>query len=96
MNTLVILYWIKIALGIIAASLSTAVAILLNEPSFTTFFNGLTVALLVYLISYYVLKAAFLNKVEKASKIMSTGVFMYFITWAVFFILFYTLYRQPV
>jgi heme/copper-type cytochrome/quinol oxidase subunit 2 len=55
--------------------------------------NGLTIALLIYLLSYYVLKAKFLNKVEKQSKIMTMGIFMYFIAWAVFFILFYSILK---
>jgi hypothetical protein len=91
MRPLVLLYWGRLALSIVAAAISTLVATMLNELSFTTFMNGLTIALLIYLLSYYTLKARLLKKVEKPSKIMTTGIFMYFIAWAVFFILFYSI-----
>ncbi len=85
------LYWIRIVLGIIAAALSAVVAFLLgNATDISTLVNSLTVALVVYLLSYYILKAVYKNKIEKQSKILSTAVGMYFFTWIPFFILFYT------
>jgi hypothetical protein len=56
----------------------------------STFVDSLTVALMVYLLTYYILKAVYKNKIEKQSKILSTAVGMYFFTWITFFILFYT------
>lgn len=91
MKPLVIIYWIRVALSIFAAATSAIVATLFDAFSFNTFLNGVTIALLVYLISYYPLKAKFMNKVEKQSKIMTQAIFMYFMAWAVFFILFYTI-----
>jgi hypothetical protein len=85
------IYWIRVALGIVAAAISAIVATLFDAFSFNTFMNSVIIALLVYLLSYYVLKAKFYNKVEKQSKIMTQAIFMYFIAWAVFFILFYSL-----
>jgi heme/copper-type cytochrome/quinol oxidase subunit 2 len=67
-----------------------------DQASFTSFLNGITTALLVYLLSYYILKAKFATKVEKQSKIMTMGIFMYFLAWAVFFILFYSFLKPPV
>ena len=93
MRPLVLIYWTRIALSIVAATISTLVATMLNELSISTFMNGLTIALLIYLLSYYVLKAKFLKKVEKQSKIMTMGIFIYFMAWAVFFILFYSIFR---
>jgi hypothetical protein len=90
---LVLIYWTRLALSIVAATISTLVATMLNELSISTFMNGLTIALLIYLLSYYVLKAKFLKKVEKQSKIMTMGIFIYFMAWAVFFILFYSIFR---
>jgi hypothetical protein len=56
----------------------------------TTLVNCFTIALVVYLASYYVLKAVYKTKIEKQSKILSTGVAMYFFAWLPFFVLFYT------
>ena len=89
------IYWIRVALSILAATISAIVASLQNPADIYTFVNGLTIALLIYLLSYYALKAKFMNKVEKQSKIMTTAIFMYFIAWAVFFILFYSIINGP-
>jgi hypothetical protein len=93
MRPLVLIYWTRLALSILAGALSALVATMLEELNPTTFINGLTIALLLYLSTYYVLKAKFRDKVEKPAKIMSMGIFMYFIAWAVFFILFYSIFR---
>jgi len=90
-SPLVVIYWTRLALSIIAAAISAIIATMQNATDIYTFVNGVTIALLVYLLSYYLLKAKFMNKVEKQSKIMTMGIFMYFIAWAVFFILFYSI-----
>jgi zinc transporter ZupT len=91
------LYWIRVVLGIIAGAASAVIAFLLNNPSdITTLVNGFTIALIIYLISYYILKASFKDKIEKQSKILSTGIAMYFFSWLPFFILFYTTIKGPV
>ncbi|MCW4047098.1 MAG: hypothetical protein NWE99_06005 [Candidatus Bathyarchaeota archaeon] len=95
MRPLVVIYLLRIVLAVVAALISTMVATMLEALSLTTFIDGLTIALLVYLLSYYVIKAKYLKKVEKPSKIMTTGIFMYFLLWAVFFILFYTIVKGP-
>jgi ABC-type uncharacterized transport system permease subunit len=95
MRPLVLIYWTRLALSIVAGAISALLATMLNENSISTFINGLTIALLIYLLSYYALKAKFRDKVEKPTKIMSMGIFMYFIAWAVFFTLFFTLLRGP-
>lgn len=91
MRPLVLIYWTRLALGIIAALISALVAMNLDALDFTAFTTSLTLALLVYLVSYYPLKAKFYNKVEKQSKIMTMGIGIYFISWAVFFILSYSI-----
>ncbi len=91
MNPLVVIYWIRVSLSVVAAAISAVVATLFDAFSFNTFLNGITIALVIYLLSYYALKAKFVNKVEKQSKIMTMGIFMYFISWAVFFILIYSI-----
>jgi hypothetical protein len=95
MRPLVLIYWTRLALGIVAAIISTLVALNLDALDFTTFTTSLTIALMVYLVSYYPLKAKFYNKVEKQSKIMTMGIGIYFIAWAVFFILSYSIIRGP-
>jgi hypothetical protein len=90
-----VIYWIRVALSILAAAISAIVATLQNATDLYTFVNGVTIALLIYLLSYYALKGKFMNKVEKQSKIMTMGIFIYFIAWAVFFILFYTIMQGP-
>jgi len=91
LKPLEVIYWIRVALSIVAGVISAFVATLFDPFAFNTFLNGLTIALAIYLLSYYVLKAKFMNKVEKQSKIMTMGIFIYFIAWAVFFILFYSI-----
>jgi predicted amino acid-binding ACT domain protein len=93
---LILIYWTRLALGIVAAIISALVAMNLDVLDFTAFTTSLTIALLVYLLSYYALKAKFYNKVEKQSKIMTMGIGIYFIAWAVFFILSYSIIRGPV
>ena len=94
MNVLSKIYWIRVALGAIAGGVSTGVILLFQtlSPSSTllsivsstnTLLNGITIALLIYLVSYYVLKARFSGKIEKQSKIMSMGIFIYFFTWLI-------------
>ena len=95
MKPLVLIYWTRLALGIIAAIISALLATMQSELSLNTFLNGITIALLVYIISYYALKAKFHNKVEKQSKFMTMGIGIYFIAWAAFFILSYSIIRGP-
>jgi hypothetical protein len=92
---LVLIYWTRVALSIVAAAIGAVIVMNQDASDLTTFTTGLTIALLIYLLSYYVLKAKFLNKVEKQSKIMTMGIFMYFISWAAFFILFYSILVGP-
>lgn len=80
----------RLVLGVVAGLISGIVATMSDPMLLTTFLNGITIALLIYLLSYYILKAKYATKVEKQTKIMTMGIFMYFLAWAVFFILFYS------
>jgi hypothetical protein len=95
LKPLEIIYWTRVALSIVAAGISAYVATFFSPSEFNTFLNGITIALAIYLVSYYVLKAKFASQVEKQSKIMSMGIFIYFIAWAVFFVLFYSILVGP-
>jgi zinc transporter ZupT len=94
MTPVVQLYWIRTVLGVVAGAVSAVVAFLIgNFTSITTFVNSFTIALIIYLASYYVLKAMYQKKIEKQSKILSTGVMMFFFAWLPFFVLFFTLIK---
>jgi hypothetical protein len=92
---LVLIYWLRLVLGVVSASISTVLTLLYDEGTWQTFMNGLTVALVVYLVTYYLLKAKFANKLEKKSKIMSQGIGIYFFTWLVFWVLFFSILKGP-
>jgi hypothetical protein len=79
-----IIYWGRVGFGVAAA----LVCVLLGMDSLI---NGMSVAILVYLISYYILKWQFMTKVEKPSKVSTMGIGAYFLTWIVAWVLFYTL-----
>jgi len=88
MKTLTVIYWTRVLLGILAGLICAFLNELLGGISIL---NGISIALLVYIISYYVYKPLFLPKVEKPSKIFTTGVGAYFLSWIVMFALFFTL-----
>lgn len=94
MTPTVQLYWVRVVLGIVAGLISGALAAFFGNPNdFTTFVNSITLALLVYFISYYVLRPIYKNKIEKQSKILSTAIGMYFFAWIAFFVFFYSTFQ---
>jgi hypothetical protein len=93
MTPVVQLYWIRVSLGVVAGVLSAAFALYLPLNDLSTLIDSFTIALLVYLVSYYPLKAVFAKKVDKPSKILSTGIIMYFFVWLPFFVLFFTVFK---
>ncbi len=91
MTPVVQLYWLRVALGIVAGAITAVIAGLFGaENEITTLVNSITVALLIYFITYYIMRGYFKNKIEKQSKILSTAIGMYFFSWLSFFVLFYT------
>ncbi len=97
MNSLTKIYWIRVALGATAGLVCTGISFLAQAyfgtpavqqiSNTTTLLNGVTVALLVYLLSIYALKAKYGTTIEKPSKITSMGIFIYFFTWIVVWVL---------
>lgn len=90
------IYWLRLSLGIVAALVSAGYGVVTGRISntsfdFTIFFNSLALALVVYLLSYYVIKAKFATQVAKPTKLMTTGIGIFFIAWLVFWVLLYTL-----
>jgi hypothetical protein len=104
MKPLEILYWIRLGLGILAGFVSTAYTYAAGKippipantqfpaaySDYTVAFNGASLAVLVYLISYYAIKARYITKVEKPTKIFTTGIGIYFLSWIVIWVLLYT------
>jgi Mn2+/Fe2+ NRAMP family transporter len=100
LNALNKIYWLRVALGAIAGLVSTSITILTGTTlaqvtNTSTLLNGITIALLFYLISFYVLKAKYSSQIEKKSKIMSMGIFIYFFTWLIVWVLTLTAYIGP-
>jgi zinc transporter ZupT len=93
MTPTVKLYWLRVLLGIVAAVITAFASLLGNPSDLSTLLNAVSIAIIVYFISYYVLRAVFKSKIEKQSKILSTGIGMYFFAWLATFILFYTALR---
>jgi hypothetical protein len=96
METLEKIYCLRLALGIVAAFVCAgygiAAGVISNQEfPLNTFFNSLSIALIVYIISYYIIKRKFILKVEKPQKLASTGIGIYFISWMVFWVLLYTI-----
>ncbi len=90
MEPLSFIYWSRACLGIGAALLCVLLNIL--SPGFSLFSN-MSVAILVYIVAYYIYKWRFLALVEKPSKIVTHGIGAYFLTWIVALGLFYTLWH---
>ncbi|MGA2522691.1 MAG: hypothetical protein ABSF65_00905 [Candidatus Bathyarchaeia archaeon] len=93
MTPVVQLYWIRISLGVVAGAISAVLALYLPLNDLSSLIDSFTVALLIYLVSYYPLKAIYSKKIEKQSKILSTAVLGYFFAWLPFFVLFFTLFK---
>lgn len=93
------IYWIRLLLGIIAALASTAYtqarAVQPDVVDYSIFLNGISIAIIVYVISYYIMKFKWEGKVEKPQKIFTTGAGIYFLSWLVFWILIYTIMAGP-
>ncbi|MEM2911744.1 MAG: hypothetical protein QXM52_00380 [Candidatus Bathyarchaeia archaeon] len=95
MKPLEALYWSRFVLGIIAALICIGYGLATNTISvvidFNIFMRGLAFAIIIYIISYYLIKPRLLLKVDKPQKILFTGIGIYFLSWLVFWILLYTL-----
>ncbi len=89
METLSIIYAIKILLGGITAVLCFVLGV-------NNILAAVGVCLMVYFGSDYILKQIFIEKVEKLSVVTKTGVGIYVITWLFVWILIYTLQQSLV
>jgi len=92
LKTLNVIYILRIGFGILAALVATLVV---NLKAGNPLINGITVGLAVYLITYYLLKLQFSNKVEKPTKILTMGIGAYFLTFIFCWVLFITPFLAP-
>jgi len=89
METLSIVYWSRVGLGVVAALISVLYNFFLERNG--SLLTGLSIALALYLLTYYVFKRRFVANVENPSKVFTTGIGAYFIVWVVAWTLFYTI-----
>ncbi len=131
------IYWMRLGLGALAALVCTGYVVASGQvetpqvnPSnpleylpldSSVFFMSASIALLIYLLSYYALKSKFEALLETSirvkmstagsekaasvnefelqkrvrTKLVMTGVGIYFIAWLVFFVMFYTILAGP-
>ena len=88
MKILNVIYMMRVGFGILAALVTTFVIdINVGDP----LISGVSIGIIFYIITYYILKWRFLNKVEKQSKIFTMGIGAYFLTFIMFWTLFVTL-----
>ena len=92
MTPVVQLYWLRVVLGLVAGVITGGLATFGSISDTTTLVNSITLALLIYFVTYYILRGFYKNKIEKQSKILSTAIGMYFFSWLTFFVLFYTVF----
>ena len=89
MKPLNIIYWSRVGFGVVAALV--CVFLIDVENVANPLISGMSVGILFYLVTYYILKWQFMTKVEKPSKVGTMGIGAYFLTWIVAWVLFYTL-----
>jgi len=92
LKTLNVIYCSRIGFGILAALVA---ALVVNLKVGNPLINGITVALSVYLVTYYLLKWRFMSKVEKPTKILTMGIGAYFLTFVFCWVLFITPFLAP-
>lgn len=94
METLTIVYWYRFGLGIVAALICVA-GLTLTNTIFTSVIQGVSLSLIFYIITYYVIKMKFVNKVEKPTKLVTQGIGVYFLAWIVSWTLMLSLVLSP-
>ncbi|MGD8544667.1 MAG: hypothetical protein PVH12_00705 [Candidatus Bathyarchaeota archaeon] len=95
MKALEIIYWLRFALGVTAALICIGYNLATNtidNVTIETFINGLSIALVIYIVSYYAIRRIrFAEVVETPRKLMLTGIGIYISSWMVCWTLFYTI-----
>jgi hypothetical protein len=91
-------YWLRLLLGIIAALVCAGYVVVtheippaLDQFQMNTFFNSASIAIVIYLMSYYAVKFKFQSVVQKPQKLATTGIGVYLLSWIVVWALLYTI-----
>jgi PKD repeat protein len=92
LKTLNVIYCLRIGFGILAALVA---ALLVDLKAGNPLINGITVGLAVYILSIYLLKWLFMNKVEKPTKILTMGFGVYALTFVFCWVLFISPFLAP-
>jgi len=92
LKTLNVIYCMRIGFGALAALIA---ALVVNLKVGAPLINGITVGLAVYLVSFYIIKWMFMNKVEKPTKILTMGIGAYALTFVFCWVLFVTPFLAP-
>jgi hypothetical protein len=100
MRPLETVYWLRFAFGILAAFLSIVYGVATNEISsmdfsFYTFLNTMSIAIIIYMVSYYYVKFRYTLQVKNPRKLITTGIGIYFLSWIAFWVLLYTMIAGP-
>lgn len=88
MKPLNVIYWSRVGFGVVAAF----VCVLLRIDTYPQpLISGISIGLLVYILTYYILKWLFMAKVENPTKVFTMGIGAYFLAWIVAWGLIHTL-----
>jgi len=88
LKPLSVIYWSRVGLGIIAGIICGGLGLVWNLG----LLNGLSIGIVFYILTNYVLKRQFITKLEKgASKVFSTGIGTYFLMWVITWVLLYSI-----
>jgi PKD repeat protein len=87
LKTLNVIYICRVVIAIFAALVA---ALVVNLKVGDPLINGISISLAIYILTYYLLKYFFMNKVEKQSKIFTMGIGAYFLTFTLCWVLFIT------
>lgn len=94
METLNFIYWCRVGLGVVAALICVGGWALTNTL-FASIIEAASLAIVFYIVTYYILKMKFVAKVEKTSKLFTQGIGAYFLTWIISWTLILTLILSP-
>ena len=89
MKPLSIIYLSRVILGLMSGIITAFLG-------FNNILQLISISLLIYLVTYYIYKAKFINKVSKPTSLLTTGIGAYFLTWIVSMVLLYNFLHPPI
>ena len=89
LEPLTLIYWLKVALGVVAAVLCVLLPV-------ANLFGGIGIGVLTYVVSDRVLRRMFINEIDKPSTVTKTGIGIFIIAWVFFWVLLFTLINPPI